>query len=103
MDWIGRRIGGFARDERLVEVLRDHPAGFGNVSANTTSGAGSKIQTSTTNKASLSMVVGYIVTFSSTTTFQAGLLAGVDWAGSGQYQYNGKPWIGISRRSNLTK
>jgi hypothetical protein len=82
----------------LSEVLS---IGIGTVSVPMLSSPGA--QPTTANKVSLSVANGVVLTMTKSGRFQLAFLVGFDWAGRGQYQYEGKPWLGIGFGANLTK
>jgi hypothetical protein len=76
-------------------------AGLGVVPVANTTQSG---EPTTENKAAVSAAVGLLLTFSKTSNFQIGILAGWDWLGSdAQYEHEGKTWVAISFGVPLTK
>jgi hypothetical protein len=83
----------------LSEVIS---VGIGNVPVTTESNPPGN--PSTSNRVSLSVATGYVLTLTKTGHFQLAFLIGFDWAGKGSdYKYEGKPWFGIGFGANLTK
>lgn len=75
-------------------------AGLGVVPVATTGDNGP----TTENKAAVSAAVGLLLTFSKTSDFQIGILAGWDWLGKdAQYEHEGKTWVALSFGVPLTK
>jgi hypothetical protein len=59
---------------------------------------------STSDKVSLSVATGYVLTLTKSGRFQLAFLIGFDWAGhESEYKYEGKPWFGVGFGANLTK
>ena len=83
----------------LSEVLS---IGIGNVPVTTESSPAGNPTTS--DRVSLSVAGGYVLTLTKSGRFQLAFLTGFDWAGHGnEYKYEGKPWFGIGFGANLTK